>query len=95
MFLVPDFAQGALRIFQLIENTGENLVARRLRLETLRAPEFAQAVDGDAAQPTAKRTDLRLLFEFGEFAHHDGQHILHQVVGILILEGVAPQPVAN
>jgi hypothetical protein len=79
MLLVPPAAKVAGRVFQLFEKGGRlgRLVSGRAS-----APELAQPIDRDGAQPGAEGAGSAAVLELGQFADDDFENALDQVVHV-------------
>ena len=66
--------------------------ARGKAKEALGSIAKGQRPGEDPPQPGAKGAGLPVVAETGQLAHHDHQHVLHQVVGIGRLHVVAADP---
>ena len=89
VFAVPFQAQRTMWIGPVIEDVrcdnSMGVVAQSL-------PVFAEAIDGDCFQPKSKGTDATVVVELRQSPHHDGQHILHDVVAVTDDQSLALQP---
>ena len=71
---VPLAAQMALGRFQLIEHRGEGRIAGGLRLSVPAAPELAEPVHHDRAEPRPEAAGSAGMAELGHFLQEGGQH---------------------
>src|SRR5579884_2801999 len=57
-------------------------------------PALAPLVEGDGAEPAAEAL-VPVVGELGQLADEDGEHLLHEVGGVVRLEAAAPRPVVD
>ena len=93
VFLIPQPAQIALGVFELVQNLDvEIAVSGGDGTCLLGAQEITQPIDQDATQPTTEFALLGIVMKVRHLTDHDFENLLHQIVGILWTDGVSAQP---
>src|SRR5262245_61530315 len=94
VFLVPELAEVAARIFQLFGHLRERAAGRDGAALTS-AIKTAQSVRQNGAQPAAEAAAVRLILEARQLLQQHPENVLEEIIHILGLESGASQPVAQ
>ena len=82
VFLIPDFADPAVRISELVDRFSALSAAGRLGLFIAATPLVTQTVDSDCPQPRSKRSGSGLSLKVRETTDDNGHHLLHDIVDV-------------
>ena len=82
VFLIPNFADPAVRISKLLDHFSALGAAGRLGLFIAATPLVTQAVDSDCPQPSSKRSGSGLSLKVRETTDDNSHHLLNDIVDI-------------
>src|SRR5262245_54026724 len=89
---VPELAQFTCWVREFVEPVGKRAIAGGHGSGPPRPPEVTQPIDQDRPQPGAKRTRLRIAMKLRELTDEHGEHLLHKIIGVAVLQFIATKP---
>jgi len=82
MLLIPDAAQTALVVFQLVELFQQAAASFGRRLSLSASPIVLQPMYEDLPQPTPECPGPLVVAELGQLLRNNGQHLLNEIICI-------------